>query len=377
MDLARLRKEFPVVEECIYFNNAAMAPVPLSVRQAVAETYVDREIPAEVRTERREGMELRVREKLARLMNAETEEITYITNTSDGINIIALGAEMERGDNVVIPHGAFPALIYPWMWRAKRDGIEIRFAQPKEGYRVTEEDIIARVDERTKVVAVSHVNWMDGYRLDLKKLGEFCEERGILFAVNTTHSLGAMVIDVKRERISALFASAFKWLLAPAGIGVLFVSKDWLSRIKPTYVSYLGMTTEMEDLSYRFEFCPDAERFRTGNINYLGLAGLNRSLDIIFEFGPRKIEERDIALTEMIVEGLEKRGYVIRSARERIHRSSIINFSGRNIPALYDHLLKHKVVVSRRADGIRVSPHFYNSEDEVERMLEIVDGFSS
>ncbi len=245
-ELDQVRRQFPELSVVTYLNNAAQSLIPIQSRQALLDTLSHRSIACEERIRLRQQTELRTRKKIARLLNASWEEIAMVSNTSEGLNIIARGASLEEGDNIVVPDNEFPANLLPWLNLKESKGVEVRLVPSREGF-VFSDDIKEHVNPRTRLIALSHVGWIDGFRHNLQEIGEFCNRRGIIFVVDAIQSAGALSIDVKESKVSALTAGGYKWLLSPCGTGFLYIDQELLNSIKPTYLSYLSISTEPED----------------------------------------------------------------------------------------------------------------------------------
>jgi len=365
VDWGKIREEFSSSKGCIYLNNAAVSIIPKRSFKAIPEVLSERCLTAEERMERREALILEVKELIAKLINASAKEITLTVNTSDAINIVAQGIELTPGDNVVIPATEFPANLVPWL-SLKRKGVEVRLIQPK-GWSISIEELISAVDKRTKVIAVSEVCWISGVRVDLERLGEFCEEQGILLVVDGVQAVGAIGVDVKRMKASAYAAGGYKWLLSPCGTGFLYLSEDLLGKIPPTYYGYEGMTIEKKSFSLKPK--EGGDRYRTGSLNYLGIAMMGESLKMLLEIGKEQIEEQVLTLKKKIYSHLSKKGYDI----SPFSRSGIISLYSKKAERIYRRLQENRIVAAfKEGKFIRFSPHFYNTEEEIAFLLSLL-----
>jgi len=358
-----VRKEFPELRDITYINNAAVSLMPLGSRNAMTNSLKDRSLTGEKRTDLRNQRELNVRTKLARLVNASVDEICMVSNTSEGLNIIARGLDLREGDNVVLADCEFPGNVLPWL-NLQKTGVGVKVVRTQYGEDPTD-NILSTVDENTKVVTVSFVEWIDGFKFNLEEIGRFCAQRDILFVVDAIQGAGALKLDVKSARISFLSAGGFKWLLSPNGTGFIYVAKKIRDRIDLTYLSYLSITDSPMEFNFDFTLRDDATRFRLGSISDTGIAAMEKSLDLILEAGIEGIENHILFLTGYAAENLEKKGYNVLSNMGPEHRSGILTFGGRDIRKKYDELLAHDIIVSFRKEWIRISPHFYNNEDDI------------
>jgi len=362
-----VRKEFPELRDITYINNAAVSLMPLGSRNAMTNSLKDRSLTGEKRTDLRNQRELNVRTKLARLVNASVDEICMVSNTSEGLNIIARGLDLREGDNVVLADCEFPGNVLPWL-NLQKTGVGVKVVRTQYGEDPTD-NILSTVDENTKVVTVSFVEWIDGFKFNLEEIGRFCAQRDILFVVDAIQGAGALKLDVKSARISFLSAGGFKWLLSPNGTGFIYVAKKIRDRIDLTYLSYLSITDSPMEFNFDFTLRDDATRFRLGSISDTGIAAMEKSLDLILEAGIEGIENHILFLTGYAAENLEKKGYNVLSNMGPEHRSGILTFGGRDIRKKYDELLAHDIIVSFRKEWIRISPHFYNNEDDINKLL--------
>jgi len=312
------------------------------------------------------------RAKLARLINAGVDEVAFVKNTTQGLLIAANGIDWREGDNVVTASVEFPATVYPWLNLA-RQGVETRFVREKEA-RIPLEDIKRMIDHRTRAVSISFVEFASGFRNDLEAIGQICEERGILFIVDAIQGLGALDIDVKKCKIHIMSSDGHKWLMGPEGCGCFYCSREVLDKLTPNNVGWNSVINESAYLDYNLVLRPDAQRFEEGSLNIMGIYALGAAVGLILEIGIQNIESRVLALTDFLIERLSGKGYRIVSSLVPKERSSIVCFrSDKHSSAeLCRRLVDNKIIVSDRANSVRVSPHFYNSEQEIEQMIEML-----
>ena len=374
MNLEKIRKEFPVTEELIFFDHARVAPLPERVRKVVT-TFV--EDATRFGTAHYETWMIGIeqsRKSFARLINAGTDEVAFVKNTSEGLSIVANGLDWKSGDNVVIPDIEFPANVYPW-WNLKRLGVETRMVHAVEG-RVLFDDLVKQVDARTRLISISSVECNSGFRCDLNRIGAFCKEKGILFCVDAIQSLGILTIDVKRDHIDFLSADGHKWMLSVEGLGGFYISREVLEKVYPVTVGWGNMVNAADFMNYEFAFRPGAQRFEEGSPNTMSIHAFGAALDLLLETGIRNIEQRVMALGDTILEQLQRRGMNIYSSTRPEERSGNIAFvMNQDISRLYEWMLENKVKLTVRDGLVRLSPHFYNSEEEVLRFFDLLDKF--
>jgi selenocysteine lyase/cysteine desulfurase len=370
--LLRLREEeFPVARHCTYLNHAAIGPLPrrsaermAGLARTVAESgdrhWFERMAEAE-----------RVRGLAARLLGArEAHEVAFVENTSTGLSLVAEGLDWRPGDNVVSAELEFPSNVYPWMRLADR-GVEYRCVPERDG-RIDLDELIGRMDERTRILALSWVQYASGFRADLARLGAACRERGTLFVVDVIQGLGALAIDVERDLVDVAVASSHKWLLGPEGIGLLYISERVLDRLRPARSGWRSMRDAFRWKDFELDWNEGTKRFETGILNVYGIAALGGSLEILAEVGSTAVERRVLALASLAARGLTDRGFHVVSSRRRGETSGIVTAThpDHNPEDLVRRLAAQDIIVAARAERLRVSPHFYNTVEEVERFLE-------
>src|SRR5882762_6856757 len=269
MDPLEARNLFPLVDHYIHMNHAGVSPMSQRARAAI-EQVVDASMNRPYRDGWAQDEAGRVRELIARLINASADSIAITRSTGHGISLLAQGLDWEAGDNVVGAVGEYPANVYPWMALASRQ-VEYRQAKPADG-RVRPEDVFALVDSRTKVVALSHVEFWNGFRVDVDTIGAECRRRGVVFAVDVMQSVGALRVDVGRMPIDFCATGAGKWLLGPPGIGFCYFAPDLLDRVRPRVVGADSVAALDQYFDPKLEFAPTARRFEESVISMLDTA---------------------------------------------------------------------------------------------------------
>jgi selenocysteine lyase/cysteine desulfurase len=371
IDVDRYRSQFPVTGSLVYMNHAAVSPLSRRVRDAMVGLL------DEVHQRGAENWQQWVRaydsarHSLARLLNAESSEIALTKNTSEGVSTFANGLEWRPGDEIVSIEGEFPSNYYAWKALEKR-GVVLRLVQPEQG-RVSYESIVSALSSRTRVVAVSFVDYLSGFRLNLEKLGQACAAHGCLLFVDAIQGLGAFPLDVKAAQIAGLAADGHKWLLGPEGAGVLYVNRQVMERVTPTEVGWWGVRHWADFTKRELSWRDDARRYECGTLNTVGFYGLGAAVDFLLEVGIPNIAERVLDLTDRLRRGLLERGHSVFGPLTREEASGIVSFVPRQGSAerLLDTFLANRVQVASRCGMIRVSPHFYNTEAEIDRVLEL------
>ncbi|MBK8268731.1 MAG: aminotransferase class V-fold PLP-dependent enzyme [Planctomycetes bacterium] len=374
LDIEKIRAEMPVTRQHNFLNHAAVCPI--SGRAAAALRRYAEE--AEGHGHTRGGLypeTRRVRQLSAKLLHCHPEEVTFISNTSQGISIVANGLQFSRGDNIVTTGVEFPANIYPWM-NLRTQGVQLKMV-PEDKGRIPLERLVELIDDRTRVVTISSVQFGSGFRTDLAKLGSICQERGVLFFVDAIQSLGVIPIDVRAMKIDFLAADGHKWLLGPEGAGVFYCRHELLGLLKPTTVGWLSVKNPMAFGPYDMDIRDDARRFDSGSYNIAGIWALGASMEWMMGLGIEKIWDRVKLLTDRLVAGVRDKGYRVVSSRQPGEESGIVAFVSdqHDHTRLVNHLMQeYRTVVAARLGRIRVSPHFYNTEEEIDQLIEHLPG---
>ncbi len=374
MDVDACRVEMPVIRQYSFMDHAAVAP--LSARAAAAMQRFLEESQGHGHARGRLFPEVkRARLLSAKLLNCHPEEIAFVKNTSEGINLVAKGLQFSRGDNIVTTAVEFPANIYPWM-NLREAGVLLKMV-PEDKGRIPLERIVELIDERTRVVSISSVQFGSGFRTDLAALGQACQERGVLFCVDAIQSLGCVPINVRAMKIDFLSADGHKWLLGPEGAGIFYCRHELLGLLRPSHVGWLGVKNAGNFTDYKLEFRDDARRFDSGSYNLVGVWGLGGTLEWLLEIGIDEIWDRVGMLTDRLAEGVQAKGYRLVSSRAPGEASGIVAF----VSDTHDHarIVSHlrqeyRTVIAAREGRLRASPHFYNTEDEIDQLIEHLPG---
>jgi selenocysteine lyase/cysteine desulfurase len=366
-----IRSLFPVTEQYVYMNHAAVAPLSTRVRDGMAALVEDVTRNGSVHYEEWCQTYERTRESAARLVNARAHEIAFMRNTSDALSAVANGIDWREGDNVVTCNVEFPANVYPWMRLCEERGIAMKFAEERGG-RVDTDELLSKVDDRTRVVTLSWVQFSSGFRSDLARIGKFCRERNILFVVDAIQGLGGLKLDVDRHYVDAFAADAHKYLLGPEGIALLYVSDRVIDRIKPTVVGWTSVNNYEQYLDYRLDYREGAGRFECGTLNTAGVYGLGAGIELFLEVGPETIESYLLELSNYLAERLTSKGYEVVSPRGAGETSAIVTCKHeRHTPRdLYQLLRANDILTAPRVNRLRISPHFYNTREEVDALVD-------
>ena len=369
MTLDEIRAQFPITQRLNFQDHAAVAPLSGPAAEAMAACA--RELAEWAYTQPTYSRTAdHVRQTAARLLNAHADEVTFVKNTSEGINYVANGIPWVTGDNVVSTTMEFAANVYPWL-NLEHRGVRLKRV-PEEDGRVPFGSLAAALDKRTRVVAISAVQWSNGFRTDLTRLGELCQEKGVLLFVDAIQALGVHPLDVRAMNIDFLAADGHKWLCAPEGLGIFYCRRELIGHLRPTEPGYRCMKHGFDTQDVKIDYHDDARRFDSGAYNLAGICALGASLNLLLDAGIEDVQRRVKLLTDLLVDGLRRKGWKVHSPRTPSEWSGIVSFSSDkdDLLALKRHLREEfKIVISRRLGRLRASPHFYNTEEEIEQLV--------
>lgn len=369
MEVEKYRREFPVTNSYIYLDHAGHSPACKRVYDAIIKC-VDKLMESGDYT-------VNVRETkkaFAKLVNAKVDEIAVITNTTIGLNTIVNMLEIKSGMNIVTNDLEYPSNVYPWL-KMKNRGIEVRYVKNVDG-KIPIEAYEKTIDDNTLAVAVSHVTWTNGFKHNLKELSEIAHKHGAYLIVDAIQSAGAVKINVKEMDIDFMSCGTYKWLLGPTGAGYLYIKEEYIDKFTPPYVGYIGVKYREDPLEfnlYKLEWKETAEKFELGTMSHLSFAGAQAAIELILEVGIGNIEERIMKLTRYLIEKLLDKGFKLQSPTDDEERGGIVNFKLENGNEICKKLRKENIITSFRAGGLRVSPHFYNTEEEIDQLLEKIE----
>jgi cysteine desulfurase/selenocysteine lyase len=372
-DEALRQREFPVVQTKVFLGHAGVCPLPHRVADAIDQcamacTTGDQEslfFPSAIS---------RSRELAARLLDCESDEIALVGPTSLALSMVAAGLHFEPGDNLLLYFDDYPSNVYPWMALADQ-GVEIRRIHTSDLGLVTLDDVLAQVDSRTRFVSLASCHFIAGLRIDIDGIGEALHQRDILFCVDGIQTLGVFPTSVRH--VDFLAADAHKWLLGPCAAGILYVSREAQEQLRPVMLGWHNVRCPDFVAQDTLVMRSGAQRYEAGTHNLLGIVGLNAAMELLLEVGLGAISGELLRKRELLVAGLRSRGFdVLHSAAGKEQASGILSFRRENFDMvrLHAHLAQNAVVAALRIDRqgrkfIRVSPHFYNSDEELDRFI--------
>ena len=372
-DEALRRREFPVCKERIFMAHAAVCAMPHRVAKAMADCAYE---GATDDQERFVGQLLyQTRELAAQIVGADIREIALVGPTSLGLSYIAAGLEFEEGDNVVCYFDDYPSNVYPWL-ALREKGVEIRYVKTKSLGSIEPDDVMDQVDDRTRLVALASCHFISGWRIDVDAIGKALHERGVLFCLDAIQTMGAFPTSV--EHVDFLAADAHKWMLGPCSAGILYVKRELQDRLKPIAFGWHNVECPDFVAADEINLKRDARRYEAGTHNLAGIAGLKAAFDILTETGIENIGKDLLQKRKRISEGIQEIGWnvVLNDAPEQ-HQGGMISAAKENtdLQELHRSLADENITVSLRTDRhgshyLRFSPHFYNTDSEIDQVLD-------
>ena len=364
----KIREQFPITESKVFLNHAAQSPLPKPVADAI-HRYTDdySKFGTSLIECDRWG-----KPQFANLIGARSEEIALVENTSVGLNIAASVLHYPPGSNMVTTDLEYPSVVYPWL--RKNLGAKVHYVKSING-KVSLDDMEKAVDDKTVAVAISHVEYVNGFRHNLRVLSEMAHEHGAYLVVDAIQSVGTMPINVKTDDVDFLMAACYKWLLSPSGAAYLYVKDELIEEFEPPYVGWASVkpevfkTTDFWDI-WNLKLSKTASRFEVGSPSTISFVGAAEAMKMLLNCGTENIKRIIIKLTDRLIDSVKDLGLELQTPEQRQCRSGIVNFKIAKPQKITDRLNKKGIVVSARANGIRVSPHFYNTEEEIDKLIE-------
>jgi selenocysteine lyase/cysteine desulfurase len=316
------------------------------------------------------------RDLISKLIGSETSErITFMGNTSDALSAVAEGLEWTAGDEIILNTMEFPSNIQPFRILENR-GVKLIYLEP-DGYgKITPEMIESAITPKTKMISISFVQYLNGFRADLKSIGEICKTHDIYFAVDGIQGLGAFELDVEESHIDALASGAHKWLMSPMGIGFLYLSEKLANEIKPAKTGWLSVEVPWEMSNFEQPWLPVSKHLETGTYNTIGIVGLNASLKHLLEIGIKSIENEILDLSAYLISNLSnQKGVTLLTPENENEHAGIVTFeldSEKSADQIVENLQSKQITISARNGCIRISPHYYNTVDELQRLLDVI-----
>lgn len=365
-----VRALIPSLERELWLQHGGGSPMSNRVHDALREA-IDLAHRGMSWAERYEPDRTALRESLARMLGGRPEEIVLTRSTGHGLSLLARGLDWRRGDNVIGARWEFPTNLYPWM-ALERHGVELRLVEP-DGGRVTAEAVAACIDDRTRVVSLSYVQFWNGYRIDTARIGAECRRRGVLFALDAIQGVGAVRLDVASTPVDLVAAGAIKWLMGPVGIGCCWLHPDLLSRLDPPLVGVGSVANPHDYFNPVLEYHPGGKRFEESGVSWLDIVAFHAAVALLEEVGHDVVEQRVLALSTRLGDQLSAAGFEVIEPWPRGpgESSGIVScrLPGTPHTELLRRLRDAGIVAGSHLEAVRLSPHFYNSDADLDRAV--------
>ncbi len=376
MDWQKIYDAFPVNREYIWLNNCGTTPAGLHAVRDVSrflEDYSRKGLLTQTATY--PGLAKRIKTILADLINCSLEELALIHNTAEGMNFVSRGIELQPGDEIVLLENEYPSNVYPWRhWQDK--GVSIIFAPMSPTPEMFLQSLIGLLTPRTRLVSLSAVHWCTGMPLPLAGIGELCRRRGIDFVVDGAQGVGMQPIDVKRMGIDFMSFSAWKWLMGPLGLGVFYISKDKMDRLKPVFMGTQSVIRDQEYLPYKTTFKPTADRFTFSTAGIIDWVYFQSTLEFLNAVGFETVRARIFELSAHLNSRLSETGFTVLSNQfsETPTGITVCEKPGTPSAQLLSLLAREGIIAAERLGRIRFSPHVYNMPEQIDRVIEVLQG---
>ena len=367
-------REFESTSETLWLNHAGISRTSRSVARAISEYASGMGDIGAVRIEERFHNAMEMKSLAALMLGCEGKNLSITPGTAFGINMVAEGYPWEAGDEVVLCSVEFPANVYPW-WAQKRRGVRLGWVAPDEENRIPVERYAAAITAKTRVVAVSHVQFSSGYRHDLEALGRLCRDAGCLLVVDAIQAFSILPIKTTEWGIDALSFGSHKWLLGPTGIGMFYCSSELRSRLQPLFPGASSVKDPFNYLDYHFDLLEDGRRYEGSMLNLAGCAGLHAALEVAASFGQENLAAKIRQHSDYLIEVFERQGFQNNSPRGEGEWSGILSFSHPIVSAdaVFQGLKDSGVIALARDGRLRLSPHAYHRPEDLERVAPALD----
>lgn len=365
LELASYREQFPVSKHLVYLNHAAVAPLVRPAAEAMQRMAADALENGAANYQQWLEAYAGLRKIAARLIGAQHDEIALMKNTSEGIATVALGIDWKSGDRIVAFEEEFPANQYPWR-RLQEKGVKVDWLSVTDPL-----DKIDAAAKGARLLAISFVQFLTGYRADVEAIGRICRSHGTLYFVDAIQGLGAFPLDVEAAKIDALAADGHKWMVGPEGCAILYVSRRVQDQILPAEFGWMNVAGSNDYGSREMALRSDAGRYECGSLNTIGIYGLRASLEFLLDVGVERIAPVVQSLGDQIDAGVRNKGYEVLGQRTPSTGAGIVSFrkAGADPNAVVEHLRQKQIIAASRAGWVRASPHFYVTPEEIERFL--------
>lgn len=372
MNLNEIRTLFPYIKnDIIYFNHAATGPFSTLLVNAINKILKEKSERNIDDFNSFKDVAVETKSIIASMLNTVPERLAFTDNTTNGLNFLAQSIQWKKGDRILLNDIEFPANVYPFL-NLKRIGVEVDFVKSDNG-KVTADMIIDAIKPGTKLISVSYVQFLSGYRIDLEKIGKHCKDNDIIFSVDAIQALGAVKLDVEKSNIDFLSCGTQKWLLGFQGLAFIYLNEKLQRKIIPANIGWLSVNNAWNLLDYQIDLKTTADVFQGGTINVLGVYALNASLKLFNDFNFNEVEKRVLEnskyfLTKLASIGIN--GLLLNSNESEL--AGIVTFKIKDPDLVVKKLEQNKIICSQRVGMIRFSPHFYNIFDEIDRVVDVL-----
>lgn len=370
---------FPATRNCVYLNHAANGPLPRPVARTLHDYVDDTSNFGNINFARWSEYERGAHRRLASLIHVRPDQVAMTASTGDGLMMVANGLDWRPGDNIISAECEFPSNVYPWL-NLQEQGVQVNLVKMREN-RIAIEDVLSSMSERTRLVSLSLVEFSTGYRNDIAAIARHCHERGVICGIDAMQALGALEIDAQALGVDFLAAASHKWLLSPQTTGMLYVADDLLAQLRTARRGWFSVEKPFDFFNYEQPLKAGMARFEHSSPNRLPIIGLDAALGVFecIDGGMPAVEERILGLTGYAIAGLERLGYPVVSPQGDGERSGIVCFNLHperqdiSPQQLVDELASRNIHLAARSDVVRISPHFYNTLEEIDVLLNELD----
>ncbi|MCZ7608829.1 MAG: aminotransferase class V-fold PLP-dependent enzyme [Ignavibacterium sp.] len=372
MNLNNIRNLFPYIKnDIIYFNHAATGPFSTLLVNAINKVLKEKSERNIDDFNSFRDVAVETKSIIASMLNTVPERLAFTDNTTNGLNFLAQSIQWKKGDRILLNDIEFPANVYPFL-NLKRIGVEVDFVKSDNG-KVTADMIIDAIKPGTKLISVSYVQFLSGYRIDLEKIGKHCKDNNIIFSVDAIQALGAVKLDVEKSNIDFLSCGTQKWLLGFQGLAFIYLNEKLQRKIIPANIGWLSVNNAWNLLDYQIDLKTTADVFQGGTINALGVYALNASLKLFNDFNFNEVEKRVLENSKYFLTKLASIGIngLLLNCKEN-ELGGIVTIKIKDPDLVVKKLEQNKIICSQRVGMIRFSPHFYNIFDEIDRVVDVL-----
>jgi len=377
MDWNSIYKAYPVNKEMIWLNNCGVVPAGKYIVEVLSrfmEGYARAGIFTEVATYPQ--VKENIKKILSKLLNCSTDELCIIHNTAEGMNFISHGLNLSSEDEVILLENEYPSNVYPWRHLEKK-GVKLVTTPMEKTPETFLEALKNLVTEKTRVISLSAVHWCTGMPLPLDQVGELCKEKNIDFVIDGAQGVGMQPMDVKKANISYMSFSAWKWLMGPVGLGVLYVSREKLDVLEPVFIGTESVVQDREYLPYKSELKPTADRFTFSTANFNDWIYFEAALEFLQDIGFFAVRERIFELCAHLSQELTKIGFKVLSDQFPDYPTGIVVCEKPGVRAdkIVEHLKQNNIIAAERLGRVRFSPHVYISPEQLDEVIQVLERY--